>query len=394
MKNMKSKNGEISSTMLISVVLVIIGLLLIGFLIYQIGFRNNVDREACHESVIFRGTLPSIAEEAVPLKCKTEKICLTASSFGGKCAEFGDSKQVNTIKVKTLDDVQKALAENMVSCWSMMGEGKVSIFSQFIAKNYGFGQIYPSCVVCSRVAFDKESLIKAKIDLSKMDLGEYMRTHAVPERDISYLDYFASEGFGGVDIQPLTVQEDITSQVDKLKEAGTDASVEDVLKLETEQISENIQQKNVVDNEASIVFMQISAPTSEGAFLNSMKLAGSILGVSFAVKPSAFKPTNFVTKQTAYGPEIRNSLGQFAKGSSKKITKIGATGLTKGLALFALIYGVAEQGFVAYNRDIAAGYCGSVSSGGKERDGCSVLKLSDYNEKKIASTCSIVESIP
>ena len=69
------------------------------------------------------------------------------------------------------------------------------------------------------------------------------------------------------------------------------------------------------------------------------------------------------------------------------------TPFTKVVAVAALIAGIAQQGSVAYNRDVTAGYCGDVSSGGEERDGCSVVRTVNYNKEEIGSYCSVIESI-
>src|SRR3989344_7816318 len=126
-QNKKDRRGEISSSMLIGIVITIIGAAILFFLFSQIAWRGNVDQEACHQSVIFRATLPSVLESYVPLKCKTEKICITNRFIGGNCEEFGGVSGVTKVRVKNVEEVEKILAENIVDCWSMMGEGKLSM---------------------------------------------------------------------------------------------------------------------------------------------------------------------------------------------------------------------------------------------------------------------------
>ena len=185
------KKGEISASMAVGVILLVVAFG-IGLLFYnQIVWKEKIDREACFNSVVNRALIPSDtpADKMVQLKCKTEKICITAGLIGGKCAEYEGLKGITKIKIKSVSDIEKAIAQSIVDCWGMMGEGRVSLFSQYFAKLYGIGSVYPTCVICSRVAFDMGGLAKAGITAEKMttmDVDKYMSTHLVPGRNITY----------------------------------------------------------------------------------------------------------------------------------------------------------------------------------------------------------------
>ena len=86
-------------------------------------------------------------KNVVPLKCATEKVCISDKSKG-ECSEFETTKGITKVKVEKVADVEKLVSQKMVDCWTMMGEGKVSIFSPWVAQTYGIGEIYPSCVIC------------------------------------------------------------------------------------------------------------------------------------------------------------------------------------------------------------------------------------------------------
>ena len=75
----------------------------------------------------------------------------------------------------------------------MYGEGKLSLFSPSIAAKFGLSKPYSSCLFCSRIAFDIESLKKAGIDINQVDVKEYMMTHQAPGKQVSYTEYFGAE---------------------------------------------------------------------------------------------------------------------------------------------------------------------------------------------------------
>lgn len=192
---MLNKKG-LAVSVIIVMIIVVIGFAILLFFYSQIAWTGNIDRTVCHQSVIYRGTLPEFAnaKELVPLKCRTEKICLS-SSFFGKCKEFEGTKGITTIKISDVEDIEKVLAQEILSCWETMGEGKLSLFNDFTAKTLGLGQITSSCVICSRIAFDEDSLKKSKIDKDKINVFNYMITHKIPNKEISYYDKIA--GLGG-----------------------------------------------------------------------------------------------------------------------------------------------------------------------------------------------------
>ena len=78
-----------------------------------------------------------------------------------------------------------------------MGEGKVSLFSDFYAVDLGLKLgVYPTCVICSRLAFDRESLAKQGINLEDMNVYQYARTHLVPGKEITYTEFLSGTSSG------------------------------------------------------------------------------------------------------------------------------------------------------------------------------------------------------
>lgn len=189
MKKSLNKKAEMTSKMLIGLILLIISFALILILIFNFNFDDTIDRSVCHTSVILRGTITDKFDlkEAVPLKCETRKVCITSKSFGkGECEkELGD--KYNTIRVssdkeKMQSEINMFIAREMADCWEMMGAGKIQIF----AREFELSKLTKKCSVCSRIAFD--DTIKTKIDKVN-GLETYLMNYNVPNKNISYFEF-------------------------------------------------------------------------------------------------------------------------------------------------------------------------------------------------------------
>lgn len=374
MKSERNKKAEITSSQIISIILVIIGFAIILFVYSQISWSGMVDKEVCHQSVIYRGTSQYITGTTsfIPLNCKTDKVCITSGFLGGNCKEFENVKGVTKLKVKNKEEIEQFIARDIIDCWQTMGEGKVSIFSNFLADKYGLGTIYPSCVICTRIAFDNQSLAKSGINLSKLDVMRYMMTHAIPEKNISYFQYLAGEK-GKVDavmqnnleLYDIIQKQETELEREKLQESVDNGAV--ILNKNGEQITieDMLKQPQKEDNsELAIVFMQISAPSHSGVLKNTLGSLGLAYGASFFLAPK------FTTSMT----------GKIFSSPLPWVTLV--------------IAGIYQQYSVAENRAISAGYCGDVSVGEGAREGCSVVRTANYDVNAISQYCSVIESIP
>ena len=339
------RKAEISTSFLVGMILIILGaVILFGFF----GFFNTSDisREVCHQSVILRATTPSTlgAQSAIPLKCETEKICI--SENGEKCEEdFKNDKDVRVTKVESSEEIEKVIAREMAEAWNILGEGKVSLFSQYFAKEYSLGTVYPTCVIYSRIAFD-QSLVKKDL-LTNIDMEKYLATHAVPNKEISYLDYFNGE----VSVSDVSLSSEEVSEVKgvDLVDVGSIGSVLPV----------GLESKK----ELAIVFMQISSPDHLDVLKNTVNTA--LLG----------------------GVLAGNALGfvNLVKG-------VKSVGSVNAIAI-AVVLGLAQQANVARNQFVTAGYCGDLELGSDAREGCSVIRLVDYDAETISSYCSVIEGL-
>lgn len=358
----KNKRAELTTAQIITMVIVVIAFAIILFILYQMFSYGKIDQDACHTSVVFRGTLPAFggAKDYVPLKCKTEKICVTGKLFGGNCPDYGSEKGISYARVNSKTEVEQLFAQNIVQCWQMMGEGKVSIFSEWVAQTYGFGAVYPSCVICNRIAFDRASL-DGKVDLGQINVQAYMDTHLVPGKNYTYSDFLRGENAktsinsalnlsgAGLGIVPVS-----------LGDANKDLAV----------MASQSADKELQSREAAIMFTQISAPTQGGSAANIGKtlLAGTV--GSFVLAPS--------------------STISFGKNLGKVCSSGEGTIICAAVAIGAIVY---QQANVAYNRAVTAGYCGDVSIGTDARNGCSVVRVVNYNASEIMQHCGIIESI-
>ncbi len=346
--------GSFSISWVAGIILVILGAAVLIIFFSGLFDEEEINRETCKISVSARGTLP-LGEGYVPLKCQTKKVCITGKILGkGDCDEFMDSDKVFTKRVSNsrqgLEQIEKVYAQETLECWNMMGMGELSLAGQPVAQHFGVGEIYPSCVICSRVAIDTDSL--DKVPFEKMDVQDYMSTHAVPGTEKSYFDFMFGEGIVPLTINKVPVLNDEESNEDIGYEGFDRENLE-----ETEDVDE-------LTEESAILFMQISAPNHWESFRNSV---GATLGFG----------TAFV------------GVKGVVRGGMWAVRKTGWIGAS--VAAMGALY---QQGSVAVNRAVAAGYCSDVKFGDEARSGCSAVRITDYELDSIGQYCQVIESIP
>ncbi len=179
------KKADLTSKQLVTIIVLIASFAVILIFYWQYNWTGTIDKEVCHQSVVMRSTFNygpfEPGKEVIPLKCKTEKICLTMS--GEDCEEFGKPSKKNPItkiKVKNKEDIMEAIANAMYECHSMLGEGKLNFMPhKFWDTNY--------CLICSRFTFDEEA--KDKIgEIGYGELYKYLQEKRTPQGQ-SYLEY-------------------------------------------------------------------------------------------------------------------------------------------------------------------------------------------------------------
>ena len=196
--NTQDKKADVSVEFIIGVVILVISFVVILFFIFLVPWNPVIDKETCHQSIVYRATAKIKAidlSESIPLKCQTEKICLTMS--GDDCGLASTKKNpVEKINLgrdpkKAKEKIKEVFADKLVECHSMIGEGMLNFLPNHILKlkdtKYG--------LICTRLVFDQE----AKEQIESIGLGEfysYLEKKTVGgENDKSYLDYL----YPGVD---------------------------------------------------------------------------------------------------------------------------------------------------------------------------------------------------
>ena len=314
-----------------------------------------IEDEACELSVLTRGTTPSLAQSYVPLKCRTKKICLTQSFFGGECLQFAGEENVEKIRLpNNVDDaarkIEEISANVMYSCWDMMGQGKIDLFGNF-AEKFGWTSTKPTCVICSRVAIDKD--VNEEI-LKKVDINKYLEKNNVPGQGITYLQAFTNRGASSFvrtdNLKPELFDQRLNSEQQKKKE-----SVETDLKA----------LNTANSKELAFVFMQIKTKKPEDVFSNIVS-TGIVVG---AAGVGAFMI-----------PFIGHLAGVIILGGD----------LILAPAFSYVAYENLEQSQIA-----AAGYCGEFqSSKGDTEKGCSILQAVPYDFRYVNNLCDSIQGQP
>ena len=171
---LKNKRG-LEKKYIVEAIIVIVTAAILFIFLGNLNAEETIDKEVCHESVILKSTFnigPIETGKSAPLKCKTEKICL---SMGGECPA-----NYEKVEVEDEDDIKRQLANSMADCWWMLGKGKLNFMEQgLLQKDY--------CIMCSKIAFDTK--IKEKFPEIK-DFDKFLISEKISGEDITYLEYF------------------------------------------------------------------------------------------------------------------------------------------------------------------------------------------------------------
>ena len=171
-KIIKNKRGLLTKTTIGAIILIASFVVVLLFIRWS-NLKNTINKETCHQSIIMRSTFNLGALQAgtktIPLRCRTEKICVTMSGEG--CEESGmvstDESPVTKIKISSnlfeaKEEIKEIMADALYDCHSMLGEGKLNFMPRKVwNKRY--------CLICSRIDFDK----KAREEIESISLLEF-----------------------------------------------------------------------------------------------------------------------------------------------------------------------------------------------------------------------------
>jgi len=381
----RGKKGELTSSQIITIVLAIAGFIVVLiFLAILFEDRGEGDRELCKFSVLTRATSPiGSLQASIPLKCTTEKICISASGKKDACKQFAGEEDKSPVKLKgSVDEkarkIEETYANAMFDCWNMMGEGKLDVFPGSDRPKSEIGTILsvigdalgipkklkPACVICSRVAladdlFDENG--EPKEFLKKVDTNRYLKDEFIPNTNEKYIKYFSDEQVRGFLDKEFFEQGLVVDSRDKKGNEIVEFEDKEGKKLESVSLK-----RPEPTNQMAFVFMQI---ITEESALKAASDAGAATGFVFAgaAVASPFRVLNAV----GFWPRVG--------------VVLATIGLTAGFSYLTQ----------DANQVLAAGYCGEFTKEGKKSQGCSLLKPVDYNDiSQINDLCFILEGNP
>jgi len=357
------KKGEITSFHLVALIIAIVGFAVVLILLFSLEFESFSGEEVCRLSVLSRATTPLSVQGYVPLQCTTKKVCITDNT-SGKCEQFAGEKGVVKVtlpndEVEAAEVIERKSVEAMYKCWKMMGEGKLDLFAEPIEINMwgnveGFLNLDrggPTCVICTRVALDKDLVYKKDSD------GKF--TKDITERFQKISNYIDVNGYisaeGPKDSKKTYLRLFTNDQIGELEKEFTD---EGSKKVGTDQIG--------------IMFMQIKSAEdpATAAGKGAVAVVGVILGGSFALGT-----TGSLAKMAVSHPIVA------------LVGLVAGVGGTAGLKAYG-----------AYQEQLlSASYCKEFSGKESEKNklGCSVVAPVDYNNiAEVNKLCWKIEGNP
>lgn len=160
----RNKKGQLTQQQLVLIILSVLGFIILLYFLGMLPIKPVASTQMCHLSVVARSTSIAGMEagKIFPLRCKTKEV-----------------------EIKTADklEIEKKLADEMRECWSMLGEGKLDFLT-----GGPFGE-KGMCMICSIITFDK-AVQKKTPKISASEFYNYLNTATIPEKQMSYLQYF------------------------------------------------------------------------------------------------------------------------------------------------------------------------------------------------------------
>ncbi len=349
-----NRKGDLTSAQIIMLIIAIIGFVIVLSALYLVNLGGYSDDEICKLSVLTRATSPKSVQAAIPLKCKANKICLTEGYFGGCEEQFAGEEDVKYVHLggditNKRRIIEETSADAMYDCWNMMGQGKLDLFAN-ARTEFGLTRTESTCVICSRVAVDKEVDSKVLTDVDAngkvvggVDINNYIKTKQIPGQSLTYLQAFTDRG---------------VNSFASIKEGSGTLEADENLAAKVQEASRTSLSTDE-NREMAFVFMQTKPPRIEDV-LKNLGVAGATVATGTFMSP----------------------VGKFA--SRVLFTPAGAA-IAVGVAGTVIGYGA----FNAYQGQLAAaGQCGSFSSTSEDiKEGCSIVQGLNYNLKEINELC-------
>ncbi len=160
------KKGATVQTIIISIIILVTSAAIIFFFLKAFPYKETIDKEACHQSVILRNNALLKGEFGleIPLNCKTQRIKISSTNE---------------------ESIKREIADAMYDCWWMLGEGKLNFF-----KRDPYLEYYKShCIFCTIIEFDEN--VQERLPEIK-GMNEYLAETNIPTKNITYWQYFTN----------------------------------------------------------------------------------------------------------------------------------------------------------------------------------------------------------
>ncbi len=348
---MKRGSALTLETVIVFILVAIAFLLVLGFVYYGDIFSSSKS-DICHLSVIERASLRGGLQTIVPLQCVTEKVCLH-DRRSEECSSFAGEKDVRDVfltsdSVSAARAIEQTIADEMLACWKMMGEGKIDVFYSGVLAYYNLEKQSVGCLICSRLGFSFDDQNKESI-LGNVNIQRYLQETQAPGSRYTYLENFLGAGVKAT----VVPTEEILGAQGKALNGGESDDLK-IVSFDRER------------DEMAVVFTQIHTDTSSDVAAKLIGL-GATAGGAVLFTPVRRVATKFILTLP----------GAIVAGSA-----------VAGVTLYTL--------HEAYKgRAAAASYCGPfVSDSTKSSAGCSVVQVVPYDRGTINQLCGYIEGAP
>jgi hypothetical protein len=173
-----NKRAEMTTQQIVMLVILLTSFAVLLFFILGLNIPDISQKEICQSSVQLAGKESFFGK----IDCKTDYICI---SGGGECKDFTakTTKKVDLNDKENIENnVMRILADEMVDCWWMFGEGKVNYANKDATDKI-------VCAVCAEIAFDEK--LREKVSLIPYDKFKNFLKTTIKNKDTkqTYFDY-------------------------------------------------------------------------------------------------------------------------------------------------------------------------------------------------------------
>ena len=157
---MQKKGVSFMGSQIVVWILLLASFAILIWVWWQWNAAQIINEESCRDSVTFRASLgeglghltgdatTDAGKEIMPLKCKTEKVCISTGLWDSCSGISGEKREVSSDEDKIYGDILSIFAEEMYNCFSIYGEGKLNFMpGKDFTHNY--------CFICKHIEFSE-----------------------------------------------------------------------------------------------------------------------------------------------------------------------------------------------------------------------------------------------